>query len=124
MRTAVRVARAGGEGDPTELFCVGARAYLLRTWERRELAQIFLGYDGPPGFEQLRSESWTEWIRRNASMLAAEGSTEHRMTVGLLTNIISGAAREIVFCKRKRQALEISDVAEGMIRRVWPEQSD
>lgn len=120
----MRVARAGGEGDATELFCVGAHAYLLRTWERRELAQIFLGYDGPPGFEQLRGESWNEWISRNASMLAVEGSVEHRMTVGLLTNIISGAAREIVYCKRKRQALEIIDVAERMIRRVWPEQAD
>ena len=120
VRMAVRLARANGEKDTLELFCVGSRMYLANSWERREVGQIFLKFDGPPGFENLRSELSVAWIRRNTEMLSIEGKIEQRVTVGVLTNIISQAAREVASCKTKRQATEVADVAERMIRRVWP----
>lgn len=118
VRVAVRLARASGERDALELFCVGARMYLADSWERREVGQIFLKYDGPPGFEVLRSELSTEWIARNTVMLTIEGKVEQRVTVVVLTSIISQAAREVADCKTRRQAVEVTDVAERMIRRV------
>lgn len=124
VRIAVRLARASGEEDPLELFVVGARMYLSRAWERREVGQIFMRLDGPPEFESLRAELSTEWISRNATVLSLESEVEQRVTVGVLTNIISQSAREVANCKSKRQALEVADTSERMIRRVWPVQAD
>lgn len=120
VRTAVRLARANGEDDALELFCVGARAYLAWTWERRDVAKVFLTFDGPPGFEELRRESGAEWVQRNTNALEADSKIEQRVTVGVLTNIISQASRETAGCKTRRQALEIADTMERMLRRVWP----
>lgn len=124
VRTAARLARANGEDDNLELFCVGARAYLAWTWERREMAKVFLSDDGPPGFQELTRESWSEWVQRNAGVLNVESKIEHRVTIAVLNNIISQASRETATCKTKRQALELADVMERMIRRVWPPERD
>lgn len=124
VRVAVRLARASGQRNSLDLFCVGSRAYLVDSWERREVGLIFLKFDGPPGFETLRSELSTEWIQRNAEMLDVESKVEQRVTVGVLTQIIAQAAREVANCKTKRQATEVADVAERMIRRVWPRHAD
>ena len=120
VRMAVRLARAGGERDPLELFLVGTRSYVMSTWERRDIGRIFLGFDGPPAFEEARSESSTEWIRRNNIMLGLEGKVEQRITVGVLTSIIGEAAREVAVCTTKRQAVEVASTTEAMVRRVWP----
>lgn len=123
VRIAVRLARAGGEADGLELFCVGMRGYLHSTWERREVGRIFMEFGGPEEFEVTRNDSASAWIRRNNLMLALEGEVEQRVTVGVLTNIIAQAARETVNCATKRQATEVADVTERMVRRVWPDQA-
>src|SRR5579871_3658000 len=59
---AVARARAAGGGDPTTLFCVGARAFLEGSWTRRDLELLFVSGDGPPGFELSRRRRLHEWI--------------------------------------------------------------
>lgn len=118
VRIAVSDARAAGVTDPLDLFCVGARAFLEGSWERRRVAQTFIDADGPPGFEKMRREARVEWIRQNSALLGLTDSRTVRVRVGVLTDIIVEAGREVATCKTKRQANEIADTAETMIRKL------
>jgi len=53
---AVAAARKAGVTDPGELFTAGARAFLQGSWQRRDLAMLFLSGDGPPGFEVMQRQ--------------------------------------------------------------------
>jgi hypothetical protein len=89
--SAVAKARAEGEQDPLTLFIAGARAFLETSWERRDLARVFMAGDGPPGFEVLRRTRGHEWVRKNAVLLGASADPVDRLTVGVLTTIIGEA---------------------------------
>src|SRR6266849_1361921 len=62
---AATVPDSGTGGDPTTLFCVGARAFLEGSWTRRDLELLFVSGDGPPGFELSRRRRLHEWISQN-----------------------------------------------------------
>lgn len=118
VRESVAAARLAGVTDPLDLFCAGARGYWAGSWERREIALMFLDADGPPGFEKLRRQTHTEWIRLNSNLLGPSSDSARRMSVGVLTGIITEAAREVITCKTKQQVSKIADIACDMIRRV------
>ena len=111
VRVAVRLARASGQRDSLDLFCVGSRAYRVDSWERREVGLIFLKFDGPPGFETLRSELSTECIQRNAEMLDGESKVEQRVTLGVVTQSIAQAAREAAATPLAVAPVVVVDVA-------------
>src|SRR5580704_14218879 len=66
---AVADARKAGVTDPGELFAAGARAFLQGSWERRDLALLFLSGDGPPGFEVMQRQRSHEWVGQNDALL-------------------------------------------------------
>jgi AcrR family transcriptional regulator len=116
---AVAKARAAGEEDPLALFAVGARAFLDGSWERRDLARLFMD-DGPPGFEEMRRARGHEWVRQNAVLLGASADPVDRLTVSVLTTIIGEAAREIATCQNKTEADAVAEAAIRLIRRLGP----
>ena len=118
--SAVAKARAGGEQDPLALFIAGARAYLEGSWERRDLARLFMDGDGPPGFEFMRRTRGHEWVRQNAVLLGASADPVDRLTVAVLTTIIAEAAREIATCETGDEADTIAGAAVRFIRRLDP----
>ncbi|MBY6410845.1 TetR/AcrR family transcriptional regulator [Rhodococcus sp. BP-252] len=119
VRAAVLEQRRSGTTDPLELFCIGARAYLAGSWQRRDVALVFVDTDGPPGFEKLRRDNRIEWIRQNSALLGPGNDSEHRITLGVLTDIIVESAREVVLnCKTKRQANVVADIMCDLIRRI------
>ena len=120
---AVAQARATGEDDPLALFTAGARAFLEGSWERRDLARLFIE-DGPPGFEVMRRTRSHEWLRQNAVLLGASDNPVDRMTVAVLTTIIAEAAREIATCSGKQEADAIAEAAIRLIRRLDPLRAD
>lgn len=116
---AVAAARAAGEGnDPVALFIAGARAFLEGSWQRRDLARLFMDGDGPPGFELVRRKRSREWVRQNGVLLGAGIDSVDRLTVAVLTTIIGEAGREIATCASKREAGKITDAAVVLIRRL------
>lgn len=117
---AVTAARAGGETDPLALLIVGARAFLEGSWQRRDLARLFLDGDGPPGFELVRRGRDREWVRRNAVLLGAGADHENRLAVAVLTSVIGEAGREIATCSTKREANRLTELAVRLIRRLDP----
>jgi AcrR family transcriptional regulator len=119
--TAVAAARAaGGEEseNPLELFIVGARAFLEGSWQRRDLARLFMDGDGPPGFELVRRTRSRSWVRQNGVLLEAGIDSVDRLMVAVLTTIIGEAGREIATCSSKRQANKITEAAIVLIRRL------
>ena len=66
---AVARARKAGVTDSFELFSAGARAFMEGCWQRRDLAVLFSGGDGPPGFEVMRRRRAREWLGQNDALL-------------------------------------------------------
>ncbi|GAA1826256.1 TetR/AcrR family transcriptional regulator [Planosporangium flavigriseum] len=118
--SAVAKARAGGEEDPLNLFIAGARAFLEGSWQRRDLARLFMDGDGPPGFELIRRTRGREWVRQNAVLLGAGADPVDRVTVAVLTTVIGEAGREIATCSTKREANTITEAAIRLIRQLDP----
>lgn len=118
--SAVAKARAAGEEEPIDLFIAGARAFLGGSWERRDLAQLFLDGDGPPGFELLRRTRGREWVRQNAVLLGARNEPIDRMTVATLTSLMGEAGREIATCSSKKESDGITEATVRLIRRLEP----
>ncbi|WP_199434634.1 TetR/AcrR family transcriptional regulator [Qaidamihabitans albus] len=118
--SAVAKARSAGEEDSLELFIVGARAYLQGSWQRRDLARLFMNGDGPPGFEQIRRTRGREWIRQNNVLLRTSNTAVNRFTVSVLTTLIGEAGREIAMSPSKREANKITEAAVRYIRRLDP----
>lgn len=116
--TAVALARRDGTTSPTELFLVGARAYLETTWERRALARLFLDGDGPPGFFLVRSRRRNDWVRQNAVLLAVGTGPADRLLVSILTAAMGEAGRQIIGCETQDQAVAVTESALAIIRRL------
>jgi AcrR family transcriptional regulator len=115
---AVAHARRAGETDPTELFCVGARAFLEGSWHRRDLAMLFLSGDGPPGFELTQRRGNHEWISQNDALLRLDDTSLDRLYATILTSVIGDGARELAACKTRRQANVIIDAVIEYARRT------
>ncbi|HVB41664.1 MAG TPA: TetR/AcrR family transcriptional regulator [Streptosporangiaceae bacterium] len=115
---AVAGARAAGQTDPTELFCVGARAFLEGSWLRRDLAMLFLDGDGPPGFEVMRRRRVHEWISQNDALLRLADTALDRLYAAILTSLIGEGGREVAAAKTRRQADTVIDAVIEYARRT------
>ncbi|WP_436761407.1 TetR/AcrR family transcriptional regulator [Streptosporangium sp. V21-05] len=118
--SAVAKARQSGVHDPLELFVAGARAFLEGSWERRDLARLFMDGGGPPGFELLRRTRGREWVRQNGVLLGAGGTSLDRLTAAVLTATIGEAGREVATCDSEAEAERIIEAAIELIRRLDP----
>lgn len=115
---AVAQARSGGETDSTELFCIGARAFLEGSWLRRDLAMLFVSGDGPPGFELMRRRRVHEWISQNDALLRLTDTSLDRLYAAILTSVIGEGAREVAAARTRRQASEITEAVIEYARRI------
>lgn len=121
---AVVKARKSGATDPLKMFNVGARAYFDATWERRDLARLFMDGNGPSGFELMRRHRGRDWVRKNAVLLNVGTSPAERLLVAVFTSIIGEAAREIIVSNSKREANKIADAAIRLTARLDPRELD
>jgi AcrR family transcriptional regulator len=118
---AVAAARLAGVTDRAELFCVGARAFLEGSWQRRDLALLFLTGDGPPGFELIKRRRGHEWISQNDTLLRLPDTSFDRLYAAILTAVIGEGAREVAASKTRRQANRVMDAAIEYVRRLMAE---
>ncbi|MEU6411749.1 helix-turn-helix domain-containing protein [Microbispora sp. NPDC046933] len=115
--SSVAAAKQAGVKDPVELFIAGARAFLEGSWQRRDLARLFMDGDGPPGFELMRRTRGREWVRQNAVLLGASNTPTDRLTVSVLTSVIGEAGREVATSETEEEAGEVVEAAIALIRR-------
>ena len=115
---AVAQAKRTGVTDPSELFSVGARAFLEGSWQRRDLAMLFFNGDSPPGFEVMRRRRGHEWIVQNDTLLRLTESSFDRLYASILTSLIGEGAREVAVASNRRQANKVIDAVLEYVRRL------
>jgi AcrR family transcriptional regulator len=115
---AVAAAKRAGVTDPFELFSVGARAYLDGSWQRRDLAMLFLSGDSPPGFEVMARRRGHEWLVQNDTLLRLGDTSFDRLYVTALTSLIGEGSREVAAAANRRQANKIIDATIEYVRRL------
>ena len=115
---AVAAARKAGVTDPGELFAAGARAFLQGSWQRRDLALLFLSGDGPPGFEVMQRQRSHEWVSQNDALLHLPDTALDRLYASVLTSLIGEGAREVATSASRRQADKIIDAVLEYARRL------
>jgi AcrR family transcriptional regulator len=115
---AVAEARKDGVTDPGELFTAGARAFLQGSWQRRDLALLFLSGDGPPGFEVMQRRRSHEWVAQNDALLHLPDTPLDRLYASVLTTLIGEGAREVAASANRRQADKIIDAVLEYARRL------
>jgi AcrR family transcriptional regulator len=118
VASAVAKARKAGETDPLALFNVGSRSYFDYTWKHRELERVFIEGDTPPGFEVLRRERGREWVRQNSVLLGASDDTLGRLTVAVITDIVTVSGQEVALSASKREADEVVGAAAKLVGRL------
>jgi AcrR family transcriptional regulator len=115
---AVAQAKRAGVTDPFELYSIGARAYLEGSWQRRDLAMLFLSGDSPPGFDVMVRRRGHEWLVQNDTLLRLGDTSFDRLYVASLTSIIGEGAREVATASNRRQANKIIDATIEYVRRI------
>jgi AcrR family transcriptional regulator len=115
---AVAQAKRAGVTDPFELYSIGARAYLDGSWQRRDLAMLFLSGDSPPGFDVMVRRRGHEWLVQNDTLLRLGDNSFDRLYVASLTSIIGEGAREVATASNRRQANKIIDATIEYVRRI------
>jgi AcrR family transcriptional regulator len=115
---AVAAARKNGATDPAELFTAGARAFLQGSWQRRDLALLFLSGDGPPGFELMQRRRSHEWVGQNDALLHLPDTALDRLYASVLTTLIGEGAREVAASPSRRQAEKVIDAVLEYARRI------
>jgi AcrR family transcriptional regulator len=118
---AVAEARKASVTDPGELFAAGARAFLQGSWQRRDLALLFLSGDGPPGFEVLKRQRGHEWVGQNDALLNLPDTPLDRLYASVLTTLIGEGAREVATAGNRRQASAVIDAVIEYARRLLAE---
>ncbi|MCX8454736.1 TetR/AcrR family transcriptional regulator [Paenarthrobacter ureafaciens] len=118
VAAAVAKARKSGENDPLTLFNVGSRTYFDYTWKHRALERVFFEGDAPPGFELLRRERGREWVRQNSVLLRTAEDTLGRLTVAVITDIITVAGHEVALSATKKEADDVVDAAAVLVARL------
>jgi AcrR family transcriptional regulator len=116
---AVAKAKASGEYNPLTLFNIGTRAYLKDVWQWRDLERLFVDADTPPGFEVVRRTQAHEWIRQNGVLLDLGDDLVDRLTVDVVSNIVTAAILEVATSPSQRQANAVIDAALDLIQRVY-----
>lgn len=118
---AVAAARGAGESNPANLFVCGARGYLQQCRKDADLTALFLGGDGPPGFNALRRQVAAEWVRQNGRLIRAEERRNGEALVNVLTTITGSAGRQVAAAADDEHAAELIDDFCELIARVAAE---
>ncbi len=117
--TALKQARAAGEGEPLALFLAGSRAYLDGCWVERDLARLFLAGGGPPGFELVTRRRYRAWTRRNAALLSADtDDVSADALVLVLTTVMSEAGHEVAVCEDETSSQRLATDVLALIARI------
>lgn len=115
---AVHAVRSGREADAIDTFVIGARAYLETAWEERDLARIFLGGGGPPGFELLARRRHWDWVRKNQLLLHPRGADEPDALALVLTAVMGEAAREVILADSAESAQRLTDEVLALVAKI------
>jgi AcrR family transcriptional regulator len=108
-RRAVRRSRDAGITDPKQLFLVGAREYLNVCVEQPELFRLFVGGDGPPGFDLVRRQRDADWVAVNTEFFARSRQSLDEAVAIVMTGALGLCAEELALSANAARARKIAD---------------
>jgi AcrR family transcriptional regulator len=111
-RCAVRRARDAGITDPQQLFLVGAREYLNVCMEQPGLFRLFLGGDGPPGFDLVRRQRIADWVAMNTKFFLRSGEPLDEAVAIVMTGALGLCAAELALGS---DAVRWRKIADGVL---------
>lgn len=107
------------DAEPIEAFTAGAREYCLHNYENRRGLSLFYSGDTPPGYERLRRQGNSRWLRRNARLLGLGDSVEAALMTASLTAVIAEACRIIVQAEDRDVATRVADATVVLLGRLY-----
>jgi AcrR family transcriptional regulator len=117
-RSAVRQTSDAGVSDPMQLFLAGARGYLDVCVEHRELAGLFVGGDGPPGFELIWRRGLMDWVSKNTEFFARGGEPLDSAVAIVMTGAMMLAVAEVSLAADEERARCIADSVIEVLSRL------
>jgi AcrR family transcriptional regulator len=111
-RHAVRRARDAGITDPKQLFLVGAREYLNACMEQPELFRLFVGGDGPPGFDLVRRQRLADWVTVNTEFFVRSAEPLDEAVAIVMTGALGLCAAEVAL---SADAVRTRKIADGVL---------
>jgi AcrR family transcriptional regulator len=111
-RRAVRRARELGITDPKQLFLVGAREYLNACMEQPELFRLFVGGDGPPGFDLVRRQRLADWVTVNTEFFVRSAEPLDEALAIVMTGALGLCAAEVAL---SADAVRTRKIADGVL---------
>ena len=116
---AVVDARSQGEGDPTRLMNIAARAYLLGCIEERDTTRLFFSGDGPPGFEYRLRARLTQWTDRNVALYRKADEPVDEALLIVVSGAMLLAVAEVVN-RDDADALRLADDITRLLDQLQP----
>jgi AcrR family transcriptional regulator len=117
-RAAVRDSRDAGVTDPMRLLLAGARGYLDFCIEQRDVVAMFARSDGPPGFDLMRRQRLSDWVRLNTEFFARSGEPLEEAAAIVLTGAMLLAAGEVSMAGDVQRARQQADGVLAVLARL------
>jgi hypothetical protein len=118
VSSAIAKAKQSGATEPVELFLVCARVFLEGSWQRRDLALLFLEEDSIPGFSAMPRRLGQEWVAQNSALLHLSENSFDGLYASILASLIDEGAREVAAAPDQHHANVIIDAVIEYLKRV------
>ena len=115
---AVAAAKHAGQQDPGALWAAGARAMLEDTWQRRDIARMFLAGEKPPDFDAVQGGRNAQLAERSGRALDLADSDQGRLYVNCLQSMIRAGARSVIQAPDAAEAALVIDATIGYCMRL------
>jgi AcrR family transcriptional regulator len=115
---AVMLLRSAGVTDGRVLFLAGARAYLTNCWEYRDIVNMTINGDVPPGFSVESRAATDEWLHMNTRLLQMPDDHATRVLVRMAAHAIGGACNVITECATREEVDQAVELAMQVFDRM------
>jgi AcrR family transcriptional regulator len=111
-----RAAAAGA--DPRRAYLAGAEAFLMSTWQHRNVARLTLSNHGPSDYRTLRDDNLARLHAAASSLRLAGKPPAPRSAAHAVVALTGAAAQEIVDVDSARQARKVARYFIGLIEHL------
>lgn len=114
---AMAKARACGATEPTELYLIGAEAYLLDLWEHRAIERVLFEGDGPPGFAKLARDTGAKFVHASLGLRLGDPPLVDS-AARAITALLHAAALQLLTVDSRSTAEAVATYFLNLIRRL------
>ncbi|MDF3311146.1 helix-turn-helix domain containing protein [Rhodococcus sp. T2V] len=105
---AVQDAIADGETDPLRIYAAGAKAFLLDTWEHRDIDRVSLNFEGPSDVLAVSRDDLARFIASSSEIVLGNAPLPDCDSYALF-GVLTAAARRLVDIDERDMAAAVVD---------------